>query len=439
VGRSLSNPPGRSSVRPPVLGNNPFEPTGSTPPAATQPPVCEQVAKAEPPAGKQAASRKAKPPRNVSPKATKKRVAPEPERVTFEPSATAADNRTHPSAAAADREPAVAGDRMGQHSEVRLGAGARGRLHAPTHVAEPRRRSMSDQIVDGELDGTRMDAARRLLSAGYYTRIWSRLAMRNRSEVVDDFGYDPKYDQRVRPLLDFLYARYFRAQAGGIENIPAQGRALVVSNHSGMLPFDAVMLKTAIAREHPRQRLLRWLAEDQVFYLPFLGSVMNRMGSVRACQQNAERLLRGGHLVGVFPEGMKGSGRLYRDRYKLQRFGRGGFVRLCLRTNTPLVPCAIVGAEDAMPLLHRLESPARLLGVPFLPITPTFPLLGPLGLLPVPTRWQFMFGEPIGLDGYGPDAEQDHVLVGRLSERVRATIQSMIDGMVHQRRSVWFA
>jgi 1-acyl-sn-glycerol-3-phosphate acyltransferase len=165
---------------------------------------------------------------------------------------------------------------------------------------------------------------------------------------------------------------------------------------------------------------------------------MNRLGAVRACQENAERLLSGERLVAVFPEGVKGIGKLFKDRYRLQRFGRGGFIRLCLRTGTPIVPCAIVGAEEANPMLYRVEYLTKALGIPYLPITPTFPALGPLGLLPAPTKWKIVFGEPVRFDGYGPDAEGDEILVGRLAERVRATIQALVDRTLAGRQSVWF-
>ncbi|HKQ68258.1 MAG TPA: lysophospholipid acyltransferase family protein, partial [Polyangiaceae bacterium] len=196
-------------------------------------------------------------------------------------------------------------------------------------------------------DGNVMDAARELLSSDYYLRQWGRIAMRNRSEDVDEFGLDPKYAARWQPLFDFLYKRYFRVETTGAANIPSEGRCLIVANHSGTFPYDGAILKTAMQQAHPAKRDFRWLAEDFIFYLPFLGAFMNRIGAVRACQENAERLLKDERLVGVFPEGVKGIGKLYRDRYKLQRFGRGGFIRLCLRTETPIVPCAVIGAEEA--------------------------------------------------------------------------------------------
>lgn len=292
--------------------------------------------------------------------------------------------------------------------------------------------------LPGAQEGGMFETARSLLSSDYYLRQWGRLGMRNRSAEVDDFGHDIKYDARFQPLLDVLYERYFRVETEGIENVPAEGRALIVANHGGTFPYDGVMLKTAVRREHPAARNVRWLTEDHLFYMPFVGSFLNRMGAVRACQENAQRLLRHEHLVAVFPEGAKGTGRLYRNRHKLQRFGRGGFIRLCLRTQTPVIPCVIVGAEESMPLLFRIEYLANLLGIPYIPVTPTFPALGPLGVLPAPTKWQFVFGAPISFERYGPDAADDHVLVRRLTERVRATMQGMIEQAAASRRSPWF-
>ncbi len=272
----------------------------------------------------------------------------------------------------------------------------------------------------------------------YFEKQWGREGLRSRSEEVDDFGLDPAYESKVRPIAEFLYRRYFRAKTSGIENLPAQGRCIVVANHSGTLPLDGLMLRTALHLETAGARDLRWLAEDFLFYLPFAGVFMNRVGAVRACQENAERLLGKEHTVAVFPEGVQGIKKLYRERYRLQRFGRGGYIRLALRMRAPIVPCAIVGAEETNPLLYRVEYLANLVGLPYIPVTPTFPLLGPLGLLPAPSRWRLTFGEPVSLEHYGPEAAEDHVLVGSLSDRVRGTIQSMLDSGVRERRSVWF-
>jgi 1-acyl-sn-glycerol-3-phosphate acyltransferase len=304
----------------------------------------------------------------------------------------------------------------------------------PPPADRPSRRA-SDQAEPAGV----LETARELLSTDYYLRQWGRMGMRNRSEEVDEFGLDPKYEARFQPFFDFLHRVYFRVEAEGTHHIPAEGRCLVVSNHSGgPLPFDGMMLRAAVKREHPSQRELRWLAEDFIYYLPFVDASTNRIGAVRACQENAERLLAGGKAVAVFPEGAKGIGKLYRDRYKLQRFGRGGFIRLCLRTQTPIVPCAVVGAEEANPLLYRVEYMTKALGLPYLPVTPTFPALGPLGLLPAPTKWRIRFGEPLPFDGYGPESADDEILVGRLAERVRTTIQTMLDRTLAERESIWF-
>jgi 1-acyl-sn-glycerol-3-phosphate acyltransferase len=276
------------------------------------------------------------------------------------------------------------------------------------------------------------------LADDFISRKWGRTALRNRSENFDDFGLDPGFERRVLPAVEFLYRTYFRTSVEGIDNVPAEGRCIVVANHSGALPLDGPMLRTALRIEHPQKRDLRWLAEDFVYHLPFAGVFMNRVGAVRACPENAERLLEKESLVAVFPEGVHGIKKLFRERYHLQRFGRGGYIRLCLRMRAPIVPCAIIGAEESSPLLYRLEGLTELLGLPYFPITPTFPMLGPVGLLPAPTKWRMRFGEPIHFDSYGPEAADDHVLVSRLSERVRSSIQAMLDSGLRERRSVWF-
>ncbi len=286
-------------------------------------------------------------------------------------------------------------------------------------------------------DGGPMDAVKDVLSTDYYLRQWGRIGLRNRSEEVDEFGLDPVYEQRFRPFIDFLYKHWFRVEVEGIEHVPEDGRGIVVANHSGVLPYDGIIARAALRREHPSQRELRWLAEDFVFHLPFLGAFMNRIGAVRACQENAERLLRQERCVLVFPEGIKGIGKLYDERYHLQRFGRGGFIKLALRTRSPIVPLSIIGAEESAPMLYRIEYLTQAIGLPFVPITPTFPALGPLGLVPAPTKWKLVFGPPIDLEGHGAEAADDALLVGRLSERVRATIQKTLDDKVAARRSVW--
>ena len=265
------------------------------------------------------------------------------------------------------------------------------------------------------------------------------LGLRNRAETVDEFGLDPVYAERFRPLFEALYRRYFRVETVGMEHVPDHGRAMIVANHSGVLPYDATMLMYALRYDHPAHRTARPLVEDFLFHFPFLGVALNRIGCVRACQENAERLLLGNQLAVVFPEGMKGIGKLYRERYQLQRFGRGGFVKLALRTRTPIVPVAVVGAEETHPILARFTWLAKYLGLPYLPITPTFPWLGLAGAAPLPAKWYIHFGPPLDLaTTYGPEAAADRVLVNRLTEQVRARIQEMMDRRLGQRSSAFF-
>ncbi len=281
------------------------------------------------------------------------------------------------------------------------------------------------------------DVNKELLASDFYLRQWGRVAMRDRAEEVDEFGFDPSYDARLAAVFDFLYDRWWRVDVEGIDAVPAEGRVALVANHSGAIPYDGIMLAAAMRKEHPTGRQLRWLAEDFVSHLPFMGAWLTRLGAVRACQENAERLLRGESCVAMFPEGVKGIAKLYRDRYKLQRFGRGGHIKLAIRTRTPLVPVAIVGAEETHPLLGPSNFFARLLSVPYVPITPTFPLLGAAGALPLPSKWRIIFCDPMPMDSYGPDAADDEVLVGRLNEKLRGTIQDTLDRALRQRRSIF--
>jgi len=258
------------------------------------------------------------------------------------------------------------------------------------------------------------------------------------SEEVDDFGFDRKFTETLRPMWEFLYTVWWRVEATGVENVPSAGAGLIVANHSGVLPYDGLMINVAIRHEHPARRECRMLALDMFALLPFLAPLLSRSGAVRANQENAERLLRAGELAGVFPEGVKGVGKRFKDRYKLARFGRGGFVRLALRTGAPIIPCAVVGSEEIHPVLAKADWIGRPFGLPYFPITPTFPLLGPLGLIPLPTKWSLDFADPLSMEKYGPEAAEDPILVNRLAEQVRGTIQRMIDGRLARRRSIWF-
>ncbi|MCG8557299.1 MAG: acyltransferase family protein [Proteobacteria bacterium] len=313
--------------------------------------------------------------------------------------------------------------------------------HAPGGTAARRRAVQSVLRLAGGKD-TRLSGqarmaqafvnSREIASTDYYLRQWGLSRSSEGVQDVDEFGLDAVFDARMRPVLDLLHRRYFRVALAGMDNVPSAGGALLVCNHAGMLPWEGLMLKTSLRES--RDGALRWLIEDHAFHVPFLGACMSRMGAVRACQQNAERLLRQRHLVAVFPEGIKGITKLYSERHRLERFGRGGYVRLALRTAVPLIPVAIVGGEETYPVLSRLERVSRLLGMPFFPVTPLFPFLGPLGLLPLPARWQIVFGEPMAdLQSHDAAAADDAVLVSRLNDKVRTHVQSLVNEAVSRR------
>ncbi|MEU6026021.1 lysophospholipid acyltransferase family protein [Streptomyces tauricus] len=257
-------------------------------------------------------------------------------------------------------------------------------------------------------------------------------------QSVDDFGFDPELtDEMILAPFRPLYEKYFRVTVEGLANVPGEGGALVVANHSGTLPLDALMLQVALRDRHPARRALRLLAADLVFDLPVLRTLARRAGHTQARMDNALRLLERGELVGVMPEGYKGLGKPFAERYRLRRFGRGGFAAAALRTGTPIVPCAVLGAEEIYPMVADARPVARLLGLPYFPITPTFPLLGPLGAIPLPTKWTIRFGTPLPTDHYAQDALDDPMFVHKLSDEVRDTVQDMLTEMVRERRSVF--
>lgn len=254
--------------------------------------------------------------------------------------------------------------------------------------------------------------------------------------VVDEYGFDQEVAQRffmaaLRPIAE----KWFRIEVRGAENIPTDGGALVVSNHSGTIPVDGLMTMVSI-HDHTG-RFLRPLGADLVFRLPVVSTMARKGGATLACNEDAERMLRGGELVGVWPEGFKGIGKPYSERYKLQRFGRGGFVSAALRTGVPIVPLSVVGAEEIFPLVGNIPSLARLLGVPYIPITPLFPLLGPLGLVPLPSKWLLEFGEPIRTDEFEAGAADDPMLVFNVTDQVRETIQQTLYSLLMKRQSVF--
>ncbi|MFD0969758.1 lysophospholipid acyltransferase family protein [Plantactinospora endophytica] len=250
---------------------------------------------------------------------------------------------------------------------------------------------------------------------------------------VDEFGFDPELtDQVFHPVLRRLYRDWFRTEVFGIENLPVDGAGLVVGNHSGTVAMDALVLSAVLHDRHPAHRYLRLLGADLVFRMPVVSELVRKTGGTVACNPDAERLLARGELVGVFPEGFKGVGKLYADRYKLQRFGRGGFVSAALRTGTPIIPVAIVGAEETYPMLADIKPLARLLKLPYFPVTPTFPWLGPLGAVPLPSKWLIEFCPPIPTD-HLVDSADDPLVVFNLADQVRETIQQTLHQLLEKR------
>lgn len=253
--------------------------------------------------------------------------------------------------------------------------------------------------------------------------------------AVDEFGFDPEYAERVYlPMMRPIVRQWFRVQASGLHRLP-EGPALLVSNHAGALPLDSLVLQTVLHDE--ADRYIRPLAADLVFRTPFVADFARRTGSTYACQEDALRLLSQGHLVAAFPEGFKGLGKLYAERYRLQRFGRGGFVSTAVKAGVPIVPVSVVGSEEIYPMLSQVPAIARMFDLPYFPVTPTFPWLGALGFIPLPSKWSIRIGDPIPTDQLSGH-EEDPATVLRLTDQVRHTIQRTLHELLEERRSVFW-
>jgi 1-acyl-sn-glycerol-3-phosphate acyltransferase len=304
-------------------------------------------------------------------------------------------------------------------------------------VVEPSGRSLTDAPADlwggvSRAFGAGIDLPgtieRALVSLPAGTReILEQAARRLRGDYAEDeWGFDEQFVELVYPLFELMYERWWRVKTTGVANVPSHGRAMLVANHAGVLPWDATMMSVAVLKEHPIPRHPRFMVLDWAFRLPYVSSFMRRVGGVPASPFNASRLLEQEHLVMAFPEGTKGAGKPFSERYRLQRFGRGGFVEVALRASSPIVPVAVVGSEEIYPKLADSRLLARLLGSPYFPITPMFPALGPLGAVPLPSKWRIEFCPPIDLTEYAPEAAEDRSLVFELSERVRDIIQEKL-------------
>ena len=251
---------------------------------------------------------------------------------------------------------------------------------------------------------------------------------------VDSEGFDPEFNRAVvMPVARALYENWFRVKLRGVEHVPSYDSALVVANHSGVLPLDAIMLQVGMLDEHPKARNLRLLGADLIYAMPGLARLARMSGHVPARPAEAERLLNAGEVVGVFPEGFKGIGKPFSDRYKLQRFGRGGFARTALRTGAPIIPCAIVGAEEIYPMVANLPELASRLKLPYFPITPLFPWFGLIGAIPLPSNWIIEFCDPVPTDGFTPDQCEDEDVIMELADKVKYQIAAKIDELLAER------
>lgn len=255
--------------------------------------------------------------------------------------------------------------------------------------------------------------------------------------VVDEFGFDPEFTEGVfLPAMRFFAERWFRVEVRGIDNVPERGGALLVSNHAGTLPIDALVLQSEIFDATGRHA--RMLGADLVFTTPFSHDFARRIGATVACPEDAARLLEGDALVSVFPEGFKGLGKRYADRYRLQRFGRGGFVSTAVRSQVPIVPVSIVGSEEIYPMISNASTVAKTLGLPYFPLTPLFPWLGVLGLIPLPSKWIIEFGEAITTDELPCGAADDPAMTLRITDQVRITIQNTLYRLLDERPGIFF-
>lgn len=391
-------------------------------PAAAEP----KKAAAKKPAAKAAATKKTAATKKAAPK-----EAPAKKAAATKPAAT--------KAAAKERTPSESGAAKVAEERLDAKAGAKERHLHSVPDGESSREEPPKQATEGldpdDLAAAFAEGAKRLLGSDLGAKLATTVAaLRRRASgdyEVDEFGLDPEMHELFNSLIEPLAESWFRLQVRGIENIPTDGGALLVANHSGTVPVDGLVTGYAVMKNTGRP--IRPLGADLVFKLPYVGQIARKMGATLACAEDAERLLAAGELAAVWPEGFKGVGKPFSERYKLQRFGRGGFVSAAMRAQVPIIPVSIVGAEEIYPLVGNIPSLARLFGLPYIPITPFFPLLGPLGLIPLPSKWIIEFGEPVRTDAYPPEAADDPMLLFNVTDQVRETIQQTLYNLLVER------
>jgi 1-acyl-sn-glycerol-3-phosphate acyltransferase len=280
-----------------------------------------------------------------------------------------------------------------------------------------------------------MNRVMEMVQFAYRQRALSR---RGANYTVDEFGFDPEWTESFLSVFMVLYKDYWRVETTGVENVPATGRALLVSNHAGVLPWDGTMIKTAVFAEHPYPRHVRALVAGLFLGMPVLSWFLRRTGQTVGHPDDTRRLMERDELVLVFPEGVRGTGKGYKDRYRLRRFSRGGFVATAIRSRAPIIPISVVGSEEIYPMIGDVAPLARLFGMPYFPITPFWPLLGPLGMIPLPSKWRIQFHAPIHVEENPPEAANDQNLVMALADEVRDVIQEGIYANLKLRRGVFF-
>lgn len=267
--------------------------------------------------------------------------------------------------------------------------------------------------------------------------VWDRIRQMDAGQNeygYDPFGFEPEFLKYVVPIVKRIYDSYFRTRVVGIDNIPDSGRVLLVANHTGQIPVDGLLMGAATLLSKRPPRMMRSMVEHWVPTLPFISWLFARMGQVVGTRENCRILLRREGCIGVFPEGIRGSNKTYDRAYELQRFGLG-FMRLALETDTPIVPVGIVGGEEQFPAIWDFESLAKLLGMPAFPVSPTFPLLGPLGAMPLPVKYHLHFGEPLTFEGSSDD--EDRIIRGKV-ERVRSSLRQLIHQGLDERQGVFW-